>query len=53
MTNSYKVGLVFAIILGGWHLVWSILVATGLGQALYDVILWAHDNSSCCHDRSL
>ena len=42
MTNSYKVGLVFAIILGGWHLVWSILVATGLGQALYDVILWAH-----------
>ncbi len=42
MSNSNKVGLVFAILLGGWHLVWSILVATGLGQALYDFILWAH-----------
>ncbi len=42
MGNPNKVGLVFAIVIGGWHFVWSILVATGLGQLLYDFILWAH-----------
>ena len=42
MSIPNKVGLVFAILLGGWHLVWSIFVATGLGQTLYDFILWAH-----------
>jgi hypothetical protein len=42
MSNPNKLGLVFAILLGGWHLVWSILVATGWGQALYEFILWAH-----------
>jgi hypothetical protein len=42
MSNANKVGLVLAILLGGWHLVWSILVATGVGQVLYDFILWAH-----------
>ncbi len=42
MSNPNKMGLVFAILLGGWHVVWSILVATGLGQTLYDFILWAH-----------
>ena len=42
MSNPNKVGLVFAILLGGSHLVWSMLVATGLGQILYDFILWAH-----------
>ncbi len=42
MADKNKVGLVGAVLLGGWHLVWSILVATGVGQALYDFILWAH-----------
>jgi hypothetical protein len=42
MADKNKVGLVGAALLGGWHLVWSILVATGIGQALYDFILWAH-----------
>jgi hypothetical protein len=42
MADQNKVGLVAATLLGGWHLVWSMLVATGLGQALYDFILWAH-----------
>ena len=42
MSNPNKVGLVFAILLGGWHVAWSILVATGLGQTLYNFILWAH-----------
>ena len=42
MSSPNKVGLVFAILLGGWHVVWSVLVATGLGQILYNFILWAH-----------
>jgi hypothetical protein len=42
MSNPNKVGLVLAILFGGWHLAWSIFVATGLGQVLYDFILWAH-----------
>jgi hypothetical protein len=42
VSSPNKVGVVFAAVLGGWHLVWSILVATGLGQSLYDFILWAH-----------
>lgn len=42
MADKNKVGLLGAALLGGWHLLWSILVATGLGQALYDFILWAH-----------
>lgn len=42
MTNPNKVGLVFGVVLGGWHLVWSILVLLGVAQWLYDFILWAH-----------
>jgi hypothetical protein len=37
-----KTGLVVGAFLGGWHLLWAILVATGLGRALWDFILWAH-----------
>jgi hypothetical protein len=39
MGDKNRVGLAGAVLLGGWHLVWSILVATGVGQALYDFIL--------------
>lgn len=42
MANPNKVGLVFGAFLGGWHLVWALLVASGSAQALYDFILWAH-----------
>jgi hypothetical protein len=42
MTNSNKVGLVFGALLGGWHLVWSLLVLSGLAQMIYNFILWAH-----------
>jgi hypothetical protein len=42
MSNPNKVGLVFGVVLGGWHLVWSILVFTGVAQAFYDFVLWAH-----------
>ena len=40
--SAHKVGLVLASVLGGWHLIWSLLVLTGVGQVLYDFILWAH-----------
>ncbi|MBU6388746.1 hypothetical protein KGQ72_02655 [Patescibacteria group bacterium] len=42
MHNPHKGGLFFGAVLGGWHIVWSVLVATGVGQMLYDFILWAH-----------
>jgi hypothetical protein len=42
MSNPNKVGLVFGLFLGGWHLVWSLLVLSGLAQSLYDFVLWAH-----------
>ena len=42
MADKNKVGLVFGALLGGFHLVWSLLVLLGVAQALYDFILWAH-----------
>ncbi len=40
--NSQKVALAVGFFLGGWHLVWSLLVAVGMGQPLLDFVLWAH-----------
>lgn len=42
MANKHKVALATAGILASWHAVWSVLVATGAGQTIYDFILWAH-----------
>jgi hypothetical protein len=42
MSNPNRVGLVFAVLLGGCHLMWAALVAMGLGQVLYSFVLWAH-----------
>lgn len=40
--NLNKTGLVWAAILGGWHVVWALLVLLGFAQMVYDFILWAH-----------
>ena len=37
-----KTALAVGVFLGGWHLIWSLLVALNWGQPLYDFILWAH-----------
>jgi len=38
MTNPNKVGLVIGALIGGWHLVWSILVLVGWAQPIIDFI---------------
>ena len=42
MSKPSRVGLGCALLLGGSHLIWVILVSMGLGQILCDFILWAH-----------
>ena len=41
-TNPRKVGIVVGTMLGGIHLLWSILVALGWAQALANFSMWAH-----------
>ena len=40
--NPSKVALTLGVLLGGWHLVWSVLVALGLSQPLLDFIFSMH-----------
>ena len=42
MVDKNKAGLVFGALLGGFHLLWSLLVLFGIAQPIYNFILWAH-----------
>ena len=40
--NPMKTAVVLAVLLGGWHAVWSLFVATGIAQWVMDFVLWMH-----------
>jgi hypothetical protein len=40
--NPNKAGVALGVLMGGWHFLWSLLVATGVAQVLLDFVFWIH-----------
>lgn len=40
--QPHRAGLVFALLMGGFHVLWALLVLAGLAQPLMDWVFWLH-----------
>ena len=40
--NPIKAATTLAILLGGWHLCWALLVATSAAQSVIYFVFWMH-----------